>query len=79
MKYAVEAGSGIQKLIRGIHRQQGDLISLFLFLQNMGSRLTSVYVLKASTMPQFTKIQDRYADRALCSLGEPPLHSLCEN
>jgi hypothetical protein len=45
MKYAIEMGSsaiiyipsfmkigsGIQKLIGGIHRQHGDLISLFLF------------------------------------------------
>jgi hypothetical protein len=55
MKYAVETGSGammyipsfvkigsaIQKLIRGIHRQQGDCISLlFIFFKiNKESRL----------------------------------------
>jgi hypothetical protein len=27
----IQIGSGIQKLIRGIHRQHGDLISLHLF------------------------------------------------
>jgi hypothetical protein len=39
----INIGSAIQKLIRGIriqtHRQQGDLISLLLFLQNKESRL----------------------------------------
>jgi hypothetical protein len=30
----IEIGSCIQKLIRGIHRQQGDRISLLLFFQN---------------------------------------------
>jgi hypothetical protein len=53
MKYAVEIGSGavlykpsfikigqgIQKLIRGIHRQHGDLIRLLVFFQNKESRL----------------------------------------
>jgi hypothetical protein len=53
MKYAVEMGSGariyipgfikngsgIQKLIGGIHRQQGDLTSLLLYFQNKESRL----------------------------------------
>jgi hypothetical protein len=34
----IKTGSGIQKLIVGIHRQHGDLISLF-FFQNTGSRL----------------------------------------
>jgi hypothetical protein len=32
-------GSGIQKLIGGIHRQHGDLISPLLFFQNKVSRL----------------------------------------
>jgi hypothetical protein len=41
----IKAGAGIQKLIRGniqTHRQQGDLISLllFLFFQNKESRLS---------------------------------------
>jgi hypothetical protein len=54
MKYAVEMGSGamiyipsfteigsgIQKLTGGIHRQQGDLISLFLFFKE--SRLKRI-------------------------------------
>jgi hypothetical protein len=39
----IKIGSGIQKLIGGIHRhthrQQGDLISLLLFFQNKESRL----------------------------------------
>jgi hypothetical protein len=38
----IKSRSGIQKLIRGdtqTHRQQGDLISLLLFLQNKESRL----------------------------------------
>jgi hypothetical protein len=30
----IKISSGIQKLIRGIHRQQGDLINLLLFFQN---------------------------------------------
>jgi hypothetical protein len=29
----MKKGSGIQKLIRGIHRQHGDLISSLLFFQ----------------------------------------------
>jgi hypothetical protein len=53
MKYAVVMGSdatyipsfvkidpGIKKLIRGIHGQQGDHISLFSFFQDKESRLT---------------------------------------
>jgi hypothetical protein len=39
----IKIGLGIQKLIRGIHRQQGDLISLILFFQNKESRLKSIY------------------------------------
>jgi hypothetical protein len=53
MKYAVEMGlgvvayipsftkfcSGVQKLIRGIHREHGDRISLLLFFQNKENRL----------------------------------------
>jgi hypothetical protein len=53
MKYAVDMGSGamiyipsfikicsgIQKLIRELHRQHGDLISLLLFSQNKESML----------------------------------------
>jgi hypothetical protein len=53
MKYAVEMGSGAmiyipsfikigsgtQQLIGGIHRQHGDIISLFLFFQNKESSL----------------------------------------
>jgi hypothetical protein len=47
MKYAVKMyfiniGSDVRKLIEGdtkTHRQQGDLISLRLFLQNKGNRL----------------------------------------
>jgi hypothetical protein len=39
----IKIGSGVQELIRGIHRhthgQQGDLISLLLFFQNKESRL----------------------------------------
>jgi hypothetical protein len=38
----INIGSGIQKLVKGIpqtHRQHGDLIRLFLFFQNKGSRL----------------------------------------
>jgi hypothetical protein len=35
----IKIGSGIQKLMEGIHRQQGDLISLFSFLKNEKSRL----------------------------------------
>jgi hypothetical protein len=39
----IKIGSGIQKLIGGdtqthTHKQQGDLISLFLFFQNKESR-----------------------------------------
>jgi hypothetical protein len=57
MIYAVEMGScatmyipsfikidsGIQTLIGGIHRQQGDLISLILFFFNKESRLKRTY------------------------------------
>jgi hypothetical protein len=53
MKYAVEMvsramayipgfikiGSGVQKLIDGIHRQHGDRIRLFLFFLNKKSRV----------------------------------------
>jgi hypothetical protein len=56
MKYAVEIslvamiyipsfikiGSGIQKLLGGIHRQHGDLISLLLSFQNKESRLKGI-------------------------------------
>jgi hypothetical protein len=49
MKYAVEIGSGFIKigsgiyiLIKGTHRQHGDRISLFLLLQNIGSRLLKI-------------------------------------
>jgi hypothetical protein len=35
----IKIGSGMQKLIRGIHRQQGVLISLNLFFQNKEIRL----------------------------------------
>jgi hypothetical protein len=35
----IKIGSGIQKLIRGIHRQHGDLITLILLFQNKESRL----------------------------------------
>jgi hypothetical protein len=38
----IKIGSGIQKLIRGIHkihRQHGDIISLLLLFQNMKSML----------------------------------------
>jgi hypothetical protein len=48
-KYAVELrylipkfmkiGSNIQKFVRDTHRQHGDRISLYLFLQNKESRL----------------------------------------
>jgi hypothetical protein len=50
MKYAIEmdsdvmiyipsfikTGSGIQELIRGIHKESGDRISLFLFFSKQG-------------------------------------------
>jgi hypothetical protein len=36
---SIKIGSGIQKLIWGIHRQCGDRISLFLFFQNKKRRL----------------------------------------
>jgi hypothetical protein len=38
----IKTGSGIQKLIGGVHghRQHGDRINLFSFLQNKESRLT---------------------------------------
>jgi hypothetical protein len=35
----IKIASGIQKFTGGIHRQHGDLISLFLFFQNKESRL----------------------------------------
>jgi hypothetical protein len=35
----IKIGSGVQKVIGGIHRQQGDLISLLLFFLNKESRL----------------------------------------
>jgi hypothetical protein len=35
----INIGSGIQKLMKGIHRQLGDLINLHVFFQNKGSRL----------------------------------------
>jgi hypothetical protein len=35
----MKIGSGTRKLIRGIHRWQGDLTSLILFFQNKKSRL----------------------------------------
>jgi hypothetical protein len=35
----IKIGSGIQKLIRSIHRQHGDLISPYLFFLNKESRL----------------------------------------
>jgi hypothetical protein len=40
----IKIGSGIQKLIGVIHRQQGDFISLLLFFQNKESRLKTVRV-----------------------------------
>jgi hypothetical protein len=57
MKYAVQMGSGakiyipslikigygIKKLIRGIQRQRGGLISLLLFFQNKESRLETLH------------------------------------
>jgi hypothetical protein len=60
MKYAVEMesgamiyppsfmkiGSGIQRLM-GIHRQQGDIISLLLFFQNKKSRLKRMLQFKS--------------------------------
>jgi hypothetical protein len=65
MKHAVEMGSGamihipsfikigsaIQKLIGGIQRQHGDLISLLLFFQNKESRpeIYRVYRMQMST------------------------------
>jgi hypothetical protein len=33
----IKTGLDIQVLMRGTHRQQGDLISLFMFFQNKGS------------------------------------------
>jgi hypothetical protein len=36
---SINTGSGIQKLIRRTHRQQGDLINLLLFFQNKVCRL----------------------------------------
>jgi hypothetical protein len=40
-------GSGIRKIIRGIHiqthKEQGDLISLLLFFKNKESRLKVLY------------------------------------
>jgi hypothetical protein len=43
----IKNGSAIQKFNRGTHirthRQQGDLISLFLFFQNKGWRLKNVF------------------------------------
>jgi methionine salvage enolase-phosphatase E1 len=36
---SIKIGSGIQKLIVGIHRGHGDLISLLSFFQNTESRL----------------------------------------
>jgi hypothetical protein len=61
MKYAIEMssgamiyiprlikiGSGIQKLIGGIHRQQGYLISLILFFSNKESRLIKITALSS--------------------------------
>jgi hypothetical protein len=35
----IKIGSGIQKLIEGIHGQHGDVISLLLFFQNKESGL----------------------------------------
>jgi hypothetical protein len=35
----IKIGLGVQKLIRGIHTQKDDLISLFFFFQNKGSWL----------------------------------------
>jgi hypothetical protein len=35
----IKTGSGIQKLIAGIHKQHSDLISLLLFFQNIESKL----------------------------------------
>jgi hypothetical protein len=35
----VKIGSGVRNLMGGMHRQQGDLISLLLFFQNKESRL----------------------------------------
>jgi hypothetical protein len=52
MKYAAEMGSGanigssIQKLIRGIHRQHGNRISLLSFFQNKESMLIIVQLAK---------------------------------
>jgi predicted ABC-type transport system involved in lysophospholipase L1 biosynthesis ATPase subunit len=40
----IKIGSGIQKLIGGIHRQQGDLISLLLFFQNKESGLKMMLI-----------------------------------
>jgi hypothetical protein len=43
----IEIGSGIQKLRGDLHTdtQQGDLISLFLFLQNKKTRLKMQFLL----------------------------------
>jgi hypothetical protein len=50
MKYAIEIGSGtieigsgIQKLLRKIHRQHGHLISSLLFIQNKETRLKRIF------------------------------------
>jgi hypothetical protein len=41
----MKIGSGIQKLIRGIHRQHGDLINLLLFFQIKENRLKWIKLL----------------------------------
>jgi hypothetical protein len=57
MKYATETdsdacipsfikiGSGIQKLMRGIHRQHADHVTIFLFFQNKESKLKACRIL----------------------------------
>jgi hypothetical protein len=38
----IKTGSGIRKLVRGIHRQQSDFISIFVFSQNKESWLKAM-------------------------------------
>jgi hypothetical protein len=40
----IQIGSGIQKLIGGIHRQHGDRISLISFFPNKKNRLKIIYM-----------------------------------
>jgi hypothetical protein len=60
----MKIGLGIQNLIAGMHRQQGDLISQFLCFQNRESRL------KLTTKTYQISFYKQNSDRAAIRLYE---------